>query len=358
MFFTDGTLSIDVSTFFLLGLIAVFLFFRIVFRRKSAGKSGARSFFGAVSGAKDDLTGDAESIAESYGKPNTIAVIEIYGTILDEARMVPAFARRSASFGYDLRRILGKLANNANIKGVLVRVHTPGGTVSGSYEIFKGLRACAAKKTVVVHVASLSASGGVLSMVGANCIYADREALIGSIGVRGPTIHEYTNVKAITGGLFSSGVEADTMKFHGVSAGTGKSFGDPFLPASLEAIERFRKLIEEAYARFVSHISTCRKIDPGKIREMGAAVISAEEAQEIGLIDGISDYAGACEKIASLVGVEFGKCNFHIFRQTKKGGLAQLFSGSIPQLSGAQDLVQGEINTALAQHPVLVHTKW
>lgn len=358
MLFNYGGVSIDISTFFLLGCIILFLILRKMFRRRSEGRTGGRSLLGAISGAKGDLTEDAESFAAKYDKGNTIAVVEIYGTILDEARMVPPFARRSASFGYDLRRILSKLADNANIKGVLVRMHTPGGTVSGSYEIYNGLRACAVKKPTVVHIASLSASGGVLSMVGANRIIADKEALIGSIGVRGPTIHEYTGVKAIKGGLFSSGVEADTMQFHGISAGAGKSFGDPFLPASKEAIERFRTLIEGVYVRFVGHVCNNRKTDPSKIREMGAAVIGAEEAQRIGLIDGIDDYAGACEQIASLAGLKSGECNFHIFRQTTKQGLSLIFSDFVPQLSGSQELVQGEINTALAQHPVLVHTKW
>src|SRR5262249_45825614 len=156
-------------------------------------------------------------------------------------RAVPRFARDFATFGALIAKTLSALAKNPNVVGAIVRFDTPGGTVPGSIAINKAIEAFKATgKPIYGHALSVCASGGMLATAAASKIYAQEGALLGSIGVVGPTIISYEGVQSIDGGIFSGGVSAKSIHATVLSVGTGKAFGNPYEKPDPKVVEHFK----------------------------------------------------------------------------------------------------------------------
>src|SRR5690606_18222954 len=115
------------------------------------------------------------------------------------------------TYGYRIQQALEAAAKDDGIKGVLLEVDTPGGTIFGSQAIYEGIVRYREKtgRPVIAHVEGLAASGGVWAMVGADEIYADFGTSIGSIGVIGPMLTFYDRPTAFDGGLLGGGVTTE-----------------------------------------------------------------------------------------------------------------------------------------------------
>ncbi len=141
---------------------------------------------------------------------NRLLYLTIEGVILGSA---PTYIGSSlgipgVTFGYGVQDVLQQAAKDPSVKGVLLHMETPGGTIYGSNAIFDGVKAYqqATGKPVLAYIEGLSASGGVMAMVGANAIYADLGSLIGSIGILGPNWLYYNKPTATEGGIWGGGV--------------------------------------------------------------------------------------------------------------------------------------------------------
>ena len=212
------------------------------------------------------------------------------------------FFRGDLSYGYTIRRVLEDAANDQNVKGVLLHLQTPGGTIYGARAIHDGVLAFkrTAKRPVIAFIEGLSASGGVMAMVGADKIYADHGSFIGSIGVLGPQILYYNKPIATDGGLLGGGITTrEGIEQTIVTAGRGKDLGNPFRAPTAEEVQVLQGGVDTEYAHFVKHVSTFRKIDENVIRnDMGAHIFDNEKAQAFGLIDGTLDRNATIERLA------------------------------------------------------------
>jgi protease-4 len=231
-------------------------------------------------------------------KSDTIAIVDVFGPISDEPHSIPPWARSFAAFGGPIGRVLKRLAENDKVVGVLVRYNTPGGTVPGSIAINRGIAAVSAKKPVFGHVLSYCFSGGMLASVAGDKTYVQEGALVGSIGVVGPTLFSYSDVSTIDGGVLRGGVSAGTIKARVLAAGKGKAFGNPFQPLDTEAADHFTALLEREYVRFKGHVSEGRGIPVESVEAIGAYVLDQSEAEQIGLIDGVADEEGVKQLLA------------------------------------------------------------
>jgi len=171
-----------------------------------------------------------------------------------------------------------KTLKKDRVKGILLTINTPGGTVIDSDSIYRALKAYKEqyKVPVYAYVDGLCASGGMYIACAADKIFASPSSAIGSVGVIGPTA---MNVYTL---LEKYGIETKVL-----SAGKGKDELNPFRPWTPDEGANYKVLIDSFYDLFVSIVSANRpEIDKQKlVDEYGANIYSAQDAKERGYID-------------------------------------------------------------------------
>ena len=196
----------------------------------------------------------------------------------------------AGSYGYEIASQLDELTAD-DAAGVVLLVNTPGGSIAGSRAVSDAVVRYQERtgQKVLVHVSSISASGGVYATAPADEIIVDHGALVGSIGVIFGPFDQYTDVVATSGTLFASGVTTTggiTSEY--LSQGEGKDFGNPFRPMTDEERAIYTAGLATEYDAFVAHVAQHRDITESAIRDqIGAHLYDSERAQEYGLIDGV-----------------------------------------------------------------------
>lgn len=332
---------------------------------KKKGDEGLWLTFGGSEKSRGRCSsyGDAVETLGRFRKRDTVvAVIDIEGIILDEKSTGLGPLQRlagHATFGLELGNMLKRIAECESLGAVWVRESTPGGTIPGARCIFDGLRACAEKgKPVYCYVQNLAASGGVWTMVGADHIIAHPNAILGSIGVIGPSLKRYRGVTRM-GGIFGQQVEAREITSRSLHVGEGKNFGDPFAEPDEESIASFMDILERSYDHFVQHVSRCRSIEVEQVRSMGARLLSADKALEVGLIDSIGDHVFAQNALAEKLGVDWEDCKLLWIRPSNRKGPSLSFGSLTSSLSqGDSTPAESIVRAELSRHPVLALTDW
>ncbi len=291
---------------------------------------------GVLSGPTTEVASNEIDYAYSYGdqeSENSLLRVDITGSILGTP---PDFAPdpfgllgpTGITYGYEIKETLMEAAKNDAIKGVLMHISSPGGTVFGSMAIYDGIEAYQ-KETgnpVVVYIEGLSASGGVMAMVGADEIYADTGSFIGSIGVVGGVVYYYDRPKALHGGILGGGVTTEGgISQTVISAGRSKDLGNPFRRMTDEERATLQQSVDGLYDFFVEHVSKARKMPEKQIVEtMGAQLFGNSRAEELGLIDGTRSWNESLDALAKLAGV---RDDFKLVRpeRAREDGLLSLF---------------------------------
>jgi protease-4 len=168
-------------------------------------------------------------------------------------------------------------ARDDQVKAVVLRINSPGGTVTCSdtmYEMVRSFRE-KTKKPVIAATQEVAASGAYYVACGADEIVAHPTSVVGSIGV----IFETFDVSR---GLDRLGIKSEAIK-----SGDLKDMGSPFKPLAPEARAVMQGMIDEYYARFVSVVTTNRSIpDQTKLATAtDGRVFSGRQALELGLVD-------------------------------------------------------------------------
>ena len=179
---------------------------------------------------------------------------------------------------------LRELRENKEIKAVVLRVNSPGGSAFGSEQIWNEVKALKKEKTVVVSMGDYAASGGYYISCAADCIVAEPTTLTGSIGIFGMI----PNVKGLTDKV---GLKFDVVK-------TNKFSDLGALGRGLNSDEKslIQMMINEGYDTFLTRCSDGRKMSKqaiGKIAE--GRVWTGEKAKKIGLVDELGGIDKAIE---------------------------------------------------------------
>ena len=217
-----------------------------------------------------------------------LRAINVSGAILSDASDGALLA--AGTFGNEVAKQIDELTSE-DASGLLLLVNTPGGSIGGSRAISDAVERYQERTAnrVLVHVTSMSASGGVYATASADEIISDHGALIGSIGVIFGPFTQYTDVVGTTGNILESGVTTTggiTQEY--LSQGTGKDFGNPYRPMTDEERANYTSGLKVEYDNFVEHVSQHRDIPSEKIvNDLGAFMFDPETAQNHGLIDGI-----------------------------------------------------------------------
>lgn len=256
----------------------------------------------ADDGGDDDAL-QTEFLAGRRSSDDQLLVLRVDGIIMGEKLDEPLFDTGFA-YGYEIKEQLYEAAEEEDIKGVLLWLSTPGGTIFGSHAIADGVRYYqeTTGRPVVAFVSGLSASGGMYGMAPADLILADHGSLIGSIGVIFGPIDYYDSVIATEGGLFGGGVTTTggiTREY--ITAGRGKDAGNPYRPLTDEERAAFQQSVDNLYDDFVAHVSEERGIPEGTIREdIGALIFDNDQAQALGMIDATATLQEAYAELARL----------------------------------------------------------
>jgi len=169
----------------------------------------------------------------------------------------------------------------SKLPSVAVMINSPGGSPVQSHFLFKRIRQLAAenKKTVYVFCEDVAASGGYFLAVAGDEIYADPSSIVGSIGV-------------IAAGFgFDRAIEKLGIDRRVHTAGRSKSILDPFQPEKPDDVERLKQLQGEIHDLFIGIVKDRRagKLNGDDETLFSGAFWAGRSAQELGLIDGLSD---------------------------------------------------------------------
>jgi protease-4 len=208
-------------------------------------------------------------------KPNLIQ-IEIHGPILNADKILKEFDK----------------AKEANIKGVLIDIDSPGGSVAPSVEIAEAIKSLKKLKPVIVYSSGTMTSGGYYSAIWANKIIANPGSLVGSIGV----IFQSANVQKL---LDNIGVESQSAK-----SGAYKEVGTPTREWNKIEKAEIQKVIDDTYDMFVSDVAKARGLKKSNHKEYADAhIFTARQAHKVGLVDIVGTKYRAIIELKLLSGV-------------------------------------------------------
>ncbi len=217
------------------------------------------------------LMGELMAGNQSSGavQDNTVVVLHLSGSIVDEGSAGGIVA------GTTVERIQ-KLIDEDRVKGVVVRINSPGGSATASEAIRQALKKLAEKKPTIISMGDVAASGGYwISCIGTP-IYAERGTVTGSIGVFAMKLSGGSLMRRI--GLHTENIQLDeSASLFSLDRG----FTD-------DEIEAMQKSIDSVYGRFLKLVSGDRKIPLEKLRTLaGGRVWSGSQAIRRGLVDQI-----------------------------------------------------------------------
>ena len=210
---------------------------------------------------------------------NKLLLIEVAGFISGERRGGRLLGDREPSLVSQIAEIVRKAETDRRIKGVILRINTPGGTVTGSDTIYHELAAYKQRAGIpmIAQILDLGTSGGYYIAQAADRIVAQPTTVTGSIGV--------IMVRPTVAGLLAKlGVDATE-----ITSGRYKAMGSPFSPLGDDERALFQAAIDELHARFVRTVAAGRpRLAPGRIAELAdGRIYTAQQALDAGLIDEI-----------------------------------------------------------------------
>lgn len=219
---------------------------------------------------------------------NKIAIVYAEGEITQSLVSSPY----SGSHPYISEKInenLRKLADNDEVKAVVLRINSPGGSAYTSEQIWKQVYELKKKKPVVVSMGSVAASGGYYIASGASKIIAEPNTLTGSIGIFGmfPNTTGLFNKLALTTDIVKTNKYAD--------------FGDPSRPMTNDEKALIQGYIERGYDTFLTRCAEGRGVSKADIDSIGQGrVWTGEQALKIGLVDELGGIERAVELASEL----------------------------------------------------------
>jgi protease IV len=225
-----------------------------------------------------------------------------------------------------VRNRLMEIDDEKGIKGVLLTINSPGGTVGASKEVYEAIVKLRENKPVVVSMLDQATSGGYYIASAANKIYANAGTLTGSIGV----ILSGLNVKELFARI---GVEQQTIK-----TGPYKDIFSPFRPISDPEKELLQGLLTSTYEEFVSDVAKGRKMDVAAVKKLAdGRIYTGTQAKANGLVDAIGTYEDAVADLRKQVRAKFNipdSTDLPIERGSSslERLLDQIFSGSSASL--------------------------
>ena len=219
-----------------------------------------------------------------------VAVYYAVGEITDED--LSSFTGESGIVGKTMTEDLGKLAADEDVKAVVIRVNSPGGSAVASEQIWRAVKQLKTKKPVVVSMGGVAASGGYMISAGADYIFAEPTTITGSIGIFGliPNL---------------TGLVTDKLgvTFDDVTTNTYTNYMENLVLSKENSKELgfMQNFVDRGYDTFLSIVADGRKMKKEEVNEIAQGrVWLATDALGIKLVDKLGSLDDAVKKAAEL----------------------------------------------------------
>lgn len=314
----------------LLGIFSLIIFFVINFNKNSEEII-----------EKNSNRLETQFIQGNEESDNKILEIPINGTIYTKAsdnNLNQYLMFEELVFGYRIKEIIEKASFNPEIKGIVLTINSPGGTIPGAQAIAQGIENYK-KNTgnpVFAHVYDICASGAYWIASACDYIVAENGSLVGNIGViAGPFVYYDKVLEDGTGIVTQNGVD-----FTILTAGEYKDVGSPFRKISQEELDLLQKDINFNYELFVNTVSRNREISSDFIKKnIKAMIYGSNQAKNFDLIDDVENYDYTIEKIIENKQIE--KNNYQIVKiKIKENFLTNLLSSKLNQKKSKASFVK------------------
>lgn len=223
------------------------------------------------------------SLSQRQASSNQIAVVYAEGDIVDGQGT-------SGQIGGDrIARQLRRLRFDDAVKAVVLRVNSPGGSVSGSDVIQREVSLMRGTKPIVVSMGSYAASGGYWISTYADLIFAEPNTVTGSIGVFGllPNVQKLANNNGITWDVVKTARYADSQTLA--------------RPRTREELAINQRIVNQIYDTFLTKVAESRKLPKAKVAEIAQGrVWSGVRAKQLGLVDELGGLKEAIQEAAKL----------------------------------------------------------
>ena len=224
---------------------------------------------------------------ETLPEGERIALVHLEGNIID-AEETGVDGARSGPFV----RAMRSFARDDDVKAVVLRIDSPGGSALASDRMWHAVRHLASKKPVVVSVGDMAASGGYYVACAGTEILAHEDSIVGSIGVVGGKIVARDLLDRI-------GVNVEI-----IARGENAAWWSPvreFDEAERAVVQR---MLRSTYRRFLSRVADSREMEPAAVEAAAEGRIhSGRRAKELGLIDDYGSLSDALDRARELGGV-------------------------------------------------------
>ncbi|MFC1626798.1 S49 family peptidase [Patescibacteria group bacterium] len=279
------------------------------------------------------LTDKTKKIYGNIDSKNLFLSIPVSGLIVGDSYDISdpfGMLSDSLTYGYKIKDKLYEASKQENIKGIILEVHSPGGTIYGSKAIADGIAYYSEKtsKPVIAYIAGLAASGGYWASIGADYVVADYGSVVGSIGVLSGPFKYYDEPIAEDGGLLQGGVVTNSgIEAVMITAGKSKDMGNPYRRLSEFEIDKLQDMVNNQYDDFVEYVSMRRNISEVDIREnIGAFIFEPKTAIDLKLIDAVKSKEDTFQELALQAGITGD--DYQIVREEKSQGLMDILLGA------------------------------
>ena len=223
-----------------------------------------------------------------------VAVYYAYGDIVNRVPKQAALQDNHFISGQDMCDDLESLANDDDIKAVVIRVNSGGGSAYASEQLWHAVMKLKAKKPVVISMGGAAASGGYYLSCAANYIFAEPTTLTGSIGIFGMVFN--------TADLMTKKLG---IKYDEVKTNRNSTFGSTNTPMTAEQMGLVQASVNHGYTLFKSRVAAGRKLSMERVEEIAQGhVYLGEDASKIKLVDELGGLDRAVAKAAALAKVK------------------------------------------------------
>ena len=264
---------------------------------------------------------------ERWGQRPALAALYVVGEIGQGAGLTGG-ARVGVS---NLMPLIAAVGSDPLVRGVLLRIDSPGGAISDADELWQALSRLAQRKPLVVSMGDLAASGGYYVAAPAHRIFANATTLTGSVGVFGGKVD-------LSGLLARLGV--GHYRYRSAESGGESS---PLAPWSAAQRRRVEEALGGLYDLFLSRVTTSRAhlTRDVLLPLAGGRVWTGEEAQARGLVDEVGGLIDALRHLEREAGLASGEYDLRPLAPTTPSALTR-----------ALDLIGGRVSDEPALNPL------
>lgn len=275
---------------------------------------------------------DLAQLYKPQSGDGSIAVYYAQGDIVDQVTSSSITSNESYIVGSKVVEDLDRLANNDDIKAVVLRINSGGGSAYASEQMWRAIQLLKKKKPVIVSMSGMAASGGYYMSCGADYIVAEPTTLTGSIGIFGmiPDV---------------SGLMTEKLGLHFDVVKTNKSsdFGTMGRGFNADEAMAMQQYVNRGYRLFISRVAAGRHMTPEQVDHIGQGrVWTGNQALKIKLVDKLGTLDDAIAVAAQRAKL---KSYTVVDTPNKESWMDQLMSSTIKR-----DYMEEKLQTALGEY--------